>query len=108
MLCGHIGLSSLVAADCLLFAVIVSDVGFTGVSSGLVGSGSVGVVGSVVFTGLAMLVWSLRGIGAFLSRICSRVRCSGFPSRSTKYVLASASLGRVTMFPGSQTFVIVW
>ena len=49
MLCGHIGLSSLVAADCLLFAVIVSGVGFTGVSSGLVGSGSVGVVGSVVF-----------------------------------------------------------
>ena len=91
-----------------LFAVIVSGVGFTGVSSGLVGSGSVGVVGSVVFTGFAMLVWSLRGIGAFLGRMCSRVRCSCFPSRSTKYVLGSASFGRVTTFPGSQIFLIVW
>ena len=95
-----------------LFAVIVCDDGFTGVSSGLVvsglvGSGSVGVVGLVVFVGFSMLVWRLRGIGAFRGRICSRVRCSCFPSRSTKYVLGSASFGRVTTVPGSQTFLIV-
>ena len=44
-----------------LFAMTVCGVGFTGVSSGLVGSSSVAVVGSMVFMGFVMLVWSLRG-----------------------------------------------
>ena len=69
-----------------LFAVTVCGVGFTGVSSGLVGSGSVGV-GLVVFIGFGMLVGSMPGIGAFLGRTCSRVRCSCFPSRSTSTFL---------------------
>ena len=84
-----------------LFAVIVCGVGFTGASSGLVGSGYLDVVGLGVMVGFVMLLWSFRGIGVFLETICLRVLCSCFLSGSTKYVLGSASSGRIATVPGS-------